>query len=125
MVDITIYVRNMTKEQWQKKLGWLTINDEPADMGIASKLIAIIQPGPDTTRYVDFDYTRIESIKGEISEALSHLERIANGFDHENDALLYVNINNKWVRDIALNIVKYGKESVWWKYEVPKTEEAA
>ena len=112
MVNVTIYIRNMSKEQWVKRLGWLTINDEPADMGVADHHKALISKGD--LRYKEIRWVRCTE---DMSKAMTALEQIANGFEDESQALLYVNHNPLLVRDIALNIVKYGKDSVWWKYE--------
>ena len=119
MVSVTVCLRDMTKEQWEKKFGWLTINDEPANMAVATRQLYYIHrpTQADIPDYGDMNNRYFEETK-ETSDALEHLENIANGFVNEEEAILYVNHNSSKVRAIALNIVKYGKEAVWWLYEI-------
>lgn len=118
MVKISFNVRNMTKEQWSKMLGIMTYNGEPAHYALATRFSFFISQD-ESPRY------NMEQL--EVSNALEHLEQIANGFVNENEALLYVNfstdtqIGDFEVRVIAQNIIKYGRESVWCQYIISAT----
>jgi hypothetical protein len=117
MVKVTIYIRNMDRETWIKRLSIMSINDEPADEVIADRISAICQLG--ATRYKEFAYDEYTPH----SDVLTHLEQIANGQAHEQDALLYVNHPHSVISTIALNFVKWGHKAVWWKYEHYESDE--
>jgi hypothetical protein len=134
MVDVTIHVRDSDKE-----LPWLSINGESADLEINTTCYYVkIQrtpvpieklkdPNGHTNSLGNFTYKESRYLfQSQVdSDALEHLENIANGFADESGALLYINDNIRMIRHIALNIVKYGRKSVWWEYRTDRSEDAA
>lgn len=70
---------------------------------------------------------RYISLCQEDSNALTTLERIANLMEDPVLAFLYVNHKMKCdaVSHRAINMVKYGYDSVWWQYEPDTTIQPA
>ena len=128
MVDVTIYIRDINEEERYANIKETDPDNVfiPVYMAVATTFKCKIQsppyysisyPGPFSewhNRYVNFNQ--------EDSDSLSHLEEIANGFKPEQEALLYVNDSFRYVNHIALNILRYGRSSVIWKYELDLEE---
>ena len=105
-VEVTIYVRTMSREEYEKRFEWLTVVSAPEPFEKDWWL------GETFT----FHYSIEKSWGG--SDALTHLERIANHMEHENGALLYVNHESIIISTIANAILKFGRDAVRWEYRV-------
>jgi hypothetical protein len=133
LYDAVIYVYESSYEAHREKWKWLSLDGEiPSRLDrqvithfyytlqrtpAFGKLIynlgnreQVVENNSNGFRYFDCDQRD--------SDALEHLEKIANSMADENGALLYLNHENDEIAVIAESIVKYGRSSVMWEYSV-------